>query len=361
MPNLRALTEDDLPAAMALVHAVGWNQTIDDWRRLLALEPSGCLGIEVEGRVVATATVVRYGRDLAWLGMVVTHPDHRRRGYARRLLAAAMAYSDARGVRTLKLDAADAGRPLYLAAGFRDEQPAERWRWEPGLLPGPCAGAPGDPGPWRNTRPGPQSWESAPPGPQVSGGPATDARGCPPSGLRSSASSTRGSNVRPAADRRGEPAQGGDERMSSLASGAPSGLGSLPETGAEPVRQLGPPELALDLQAIGADRGRLLAALGPPVCFDGGFVMQRSGGRARYLGPCVAGEAGPAAAALRAVLAEHADEPWVWDLLPANAAAAEIARGLGFAPFRRLTRMARGEPLATRDELVYALGGFELG
>jgi hypothetical protein len=35
--------------------APGWNQTEEDWRNLLALEPEGCFAIEREGKVVATA------------------------------------------------------------------------------------------------------------------------------------------------------------------------------------------------------------------------------------------------------------------------------------------------------------------
>src|SRR6185437_165193 len=104
MTILRRLDAGDLPTALALAQSAGWNQTLDDWRRLHALEPDGCFGIEADGRLVATASVLCYGRDLAWLGMVVTHPDYRRRGLARRLLDTAIASSDARGVRTLKLD-----------------------------------------------------------------------------------------------------------------------------------------------------------------------------------------------------------------------------------------------------------------
>jgi hypothetical protein len=50
-----------------------------------------------------------------------------------------------------------------------------------------------------------------------------------------------------------------------------------------------------------------------------------------------------------------------WDLLPSNQDAVSLATELGFSTQRRLTRMFRGEQLRGRDELVYAIAGFELG
>jgi GNAT superfamily N-acetyltransferase len=131
---IRRLTFADISAAFELSYAAGWNQTVEDWRRLLALEPDGCFGSDGDGRLVATATLLCYGQDLAWLGMVLTHPDYRRRGFARRLVEAALAFAEHRGIRSMKLDATDQGRPLYLRFGFEDEQPVERWHRKPGPL-----------------------------------------------------------------------------------------------------------------------------------------------------------------------------------------------------------------------------------
>jgi hypothetical protein len=38
--SIHLLTERDIPGAMRLKEAAGWNQTEDDWLRLLKLEPS---------------------------------------------------------------------------------------------------------------------------------------------------------------------------------------------------------------------------------------------------------------------------------------------------------------------------------
>jgi GNAT superfamily N-acetyltransferase len=135
MPVIRKLRPADLADAMALVRAVGWNQTESDWRHILELEPEGALALELEGRVVCTTTVVSYGLELAWIGMVLTLPECRGRGFARLLMREALAYIERRGVAWTKLDATDMGHHLYESLGFVDEQPVERWRREPG--PGP--------------------------------------------------------------------------------------------------------------------------------------------------------------------------------------------------------------------------------
>jgi len=125
--TLRLLTENDLPAAMELSTQAGWNQTPEDWRMLMRLDAKGCFGVEVEGRLVATTTLLCYGRLLAWVGMVLTRIEWRGRGFARNLLATALARADQLGIETVKLDATEQGQPVYEKLGFRGEQPVQRW------------------------------------------------------------------------------------------------------------------------------------------------------------------------------------------------------------------------------------------
>ena len=129
--HIRRLREADLAEAMALVRAAGWNQTEHDWRHFLELEPDGAFALEIGGRVVASTTVICYGRDVAWVGMVLTLPEFRGRGRARLLMREAIAYVEQRGVAWSKLDATDMGHHLYETLGYRDEQTVERWRRDP--------------------------------------------------------------------------------------------------------------------------------------------------------------------------------------------------------------------------------------
>jgi len=123
----RRLAPDDVPAAMRLKEAANWNQTAEDWRRLMQLSPDGCFGIDCGGALAATATAVCFERKLAWIGMVLTDPAHRGRGFARRLMCHAIAWIEARGVDWIKLDATEMGRPLYASLGFADECAIKRW------------------------------------------------------------------------------------------------------------------------------------------------------------------------------------------------------------------------------------------
>lgn len=126
MLPVRPLTIEDLEKAFELSSLAGWNQTRDDWRLLLE-SGEACLAIEAERRLASTATLICYGRKLAWVGMVLTHPDFRRRGFARRLMNGIMERARELEVATVKLDATDFGRSLYESFGFREEQPVERW------------------------------------------------------------------------------------------------------------------------------------------------------------------------------------------------------------------------------------------
>lgn len=132
MQILRRVTHADLADLMHLSTTVNWNQTEADWLRLLELEPEGCFGMEQEDRVVASATVITYGRTLAWIGMVLTLPEARGRGHATRLMQECLDYCDRRGVAAIKLDATDLGRPVYEKFGFQEEYVVERWK---GTLP----------------------------------------------------------------------------------------------------------------------------------------------------------------------------------------------------------------------------------
>ena len=124
--EIRLLVESDIPAAMQLKEAAGWNQTEEDWRRLLMLEPDGCFGAIKDGRLVGTTTTTTYGNELAWIGMVLVDPQHRRQGIAAKLMNVGLEYLKDQ-VATIKLDATALGQPVYEKFGFEVESLIERW------------------------------------------------------------------------------------------------------------------------------------------------------------------------------------------------------------------------------------------
>jgi len=125
--GIRLLSLSDIPAAMRLKEAANWNQTEQDWERVLALEPEGCFGLEWDGTLAASTTVLTYGDDLAWIGMVLTLPEFRKRGCGYRMMEQAMDFCQLRKIKKVGLDATDMGFPLYRRFGFEPECIVERW------------------------------------------------------------------------------------------------------------------------------------------------------------------------------------------------------------------------------------------
>jgi GNAT superfamily N-acetyltransferase len=121
--ELGALRLDDLPAALALSIQAGWNQTPEDWRRILELSPEGCFAGRLEGRLVATATSASPAPGLRWIGMVLVDESCRGRGFGSRILQRVLELN----AEVVGLDATDLGRPVYLKLGFQDVAPIDRW------------------------------------------------------------------------------------------------------------------------------------------------------------------------------------------------------------------------------------------
>lgn len=127
--TLRTLTPGDIPAAVALMHAVGWTHGPAEWARFLAWSPEGCFAIEEEGRgLIGTVSTTPYGTALAWIGMLVVAPDRQRQGLGAQLMRAALDYLITRETARIMLIATDAGQPLYLSLGFREAGLVERWQ-----------------------------------------------------------------------------------------------------------------------------------------------------------------------------------------------------------------------------------------
>ncbi|SRR6266568_3182327 len=129
--SLRRMTECDLPVADELRRLAGWNQTLEDWQRLLWLEARGCFVAVENSEVVGTVTTTSHGQTLAWIGMMLVHAAHQRRGIGTRLMRQALEYLQGRGVECVKLDATPAGRPVYEKLGFVPESGLTRWQRQP--------------------------------------------------------------------------------------------------------------------------------------------------------------------------------------------------------------------------------------
>lgn len=132
-----ALTAADVAAAARLSAGVGWNQDEADWARLVALHPEGAFAARQGGELVGTATLVRYGGALAWLGMVIVREDLRGQGLGGQLVDAALASWTPPAGAAVGLDATSLGAPLYRRKGFETVAHIDRWV---GALRAPEAG-----------------------------------------------------------------------------------------------------------------------------------------------------------------------------------------------------------------------------
>lgn len=125
--------------------------------------------------------------------------------------------------------------------------------------------------------------------------------------------------------------------------------------------------LALDAEAFGGSRERLLRALGSrmPRCAlelpGRGFVLARDGREASQIGPLIARDEDGALALLRAALAA-VPPPLYVDAADHAPRLREWLLAQGFALQRPFTRMVRGAaPAPGNESLVYLVAGPELG
>jgi GNAT superfamily N-acetyltransferase len=128
------MTVADIPLGLKLARQAGWNQIETDWRRFLTLQPDGCFVGELDGSAVATTAAFIFG-PVAWIAMVLVDIDSRRKGVATTLLKHALDFLDERGVKTIRLDATAAGRPVYEKLDFVPEYALSRYMGTTGSSP----------------------------------------------------------------------------------------------------------------------------------------------------------------------------------------------------------------------------------
>jgi GNAT superfamily N-acetyltransferase len=123
--QMRPLTAEDLPRAGALSARAGWNQNLADWRLFLDHGRAVAFDDGDTACLAATAAVLPFGADLAWISMVLVRPDRRRQGLATQLMRWAIAGLDGTGC--IALDATPEGREVYWRLGFADAFGFTRW------------------------------------------------------------------------------------------------------------------------------------------------------------------------------------------------------------------------------------------
>lgn len=110
-----ALRPDHVPKAWALSAALKWPYREEDWR--FALDLGHGLGVEAEGRLVATALWWPYEDAFAACGMIIVAAQCQGRGIGRRIMDEVLRRASGR---TMVLNSTREGHALYERLGFVD-------------------------------------------------------------------------------------------------------------------------------------------------------------------------------------------------------------------------------------------------
>lgn len=118
--TVRPMEVRDIELVIGLTDLEGWGYGAKDFRRLISLEPGGCVVAEHGGRVVGVTTITSYG-GVAWIGSVIVDPHQRGKGVGRAMMERVHAYAESTGVPTTRLNAYLHAVPFYNKLGYRAE------------------------------------------------------------------------------------------------------------------------------------------------------------------------------------------------------------------------------------------------
>jgi len=115
------LGAEHLAGCLALSKAAQWNQNEADWRLMLGFGRGWGIAPDdgTKAGVLAASTLVLPYNGFAWVAMVLVLPEHRKKGFATRLLRTSISFLK-KSNKTPILDATPAGREVYRKEGFED-------------------------------------------------------------------------------------------------------------------------------------------------------------------------------------------------------------------------------------------------
>jgi len=79
-PLFRALTRAELDVAISWAAREGWNPGLHDADAFWEADPDGFHGMEVDGQLIGSASIVSYGGRLGFVGLFIVEPEYRGRG-----------------------------------------------------------------------------------------------------------------------------------------------------------------------------------------------------------------------------------------------------------------------------------------
>lgn len=116
--QIRAMTADDVGAAIELARAQGWRDRTRFYEFVMRVPTCQPLVGIAGGSLVATGLGTANG-SVGWLGAIAVEAESRRRGFGRAITDELVGRLRTAGCETLSLEATDAGRAMYERMGFR--------------------------------------------------------------------------------------------------------------------------------------------------------------------------------------------------------------------------------------------------
>nr|WP_321446156.1 GNAT family N-acetyltransferase [uncultured Cohaesibacter sp.] len=121
---IRPLSEDEVAELINWAKVEGWNPGKEDAAPFYAADPEGFLGHFVDGTLVSGISCVTYGESFGFIGLYITRPDQRGKGYGIKVWNAAM---ERLKDRVIGLDGVPAQQANYAAMGFDTSYETARW------------------------------------------------------------------------------------------------------------------------------------------------------------------------------------------------------------------------------------------
>ncbi|MET3614997.1 GNAT superfamily N-acetyltransferase [Rhizobium aquaticum] len=128
--EIRNLTLEEVTQLAAWAGHEGWNPSPDDAGAFFAADPQGFIGCFVEGELASGISAVAYGETFGFIGLYITRPNFRGRGFGLKVWNAGISRLAGR---TIGLDGVPAQQANYEKMGFRRRYSSTRWS---GIIPG---------------------------------------------------------------------------------------------------------------------------------------------------------------------------------------------------------------------------------
>ena len=118
MLQIRPIRTTDFRSIVKLTDEERWDFGTRDLKRMMALQPKGCLVAIMSGQRVGLTTTIAYGRSVGWIGNVVVDRNHRGAGIGSSLVESAINYLRRMRVKAIELNSYPENEAMYRRLGF---------------------------------------------------------------------------------------------------------------------------------------------------------------------------------------------------------------------------------------------------